>query len=98
MRASFWANARLMGSLCRLKVRAQRSRLAKIDVLRFVAVARVVVDQHSDHTGKRTRDLDFLGAEKGHLVEPEVARRDSRELGVQVGGGGEDAAHHLLGG
>ena len=32
----------------------------------------------------------------GTLVEPEVARGDRGELRVQVGGGAEDAAHHLV--
>ena len=42
-------------------------------------------------------DVQLLGAEEGHVVEAGGARRGGREGAVQVGGGGEDHADHVVG-
>ena len=55
------------------------------------------MDHHPDHARHRAGDRDLPRAEQRHRVEAEVAGGDGGELGVEVVGGGEQAADHRLG-
>src|SRR5947208_1512271 len=100
MRASFSENVTIWknptGLLGVLEVRSQLARLAEVDVLRAVAIVRVVVEEHPDHSFERAGNIHLASAQKRHAVEAEVARRHRRELRVEVARRAEDAAHHLL--
>src|SRR5919199_2349618 len=80
-----------------VEVGSQAPRLAQVDVAGPVVVGRVVVDEHPQHARQRARHRDLARAEQRHAVEADVARRDRGELGVEVGGEREDAAHDVLG-
>jgi len=86
-----------MGVLCRLEVGAQRARLVEVDVLGRVPLGRVVVDEHADDVAEGAGDGHFAGAQQRHATEAQAAGGDRRELGVEVVGEGEDAAHDVVG-
>jgi hypothetical protein len=55
------------------------------------------MDQHPDHARQRARHGDLAGAQQRHALEAERTRGDRGKLGVEVVGGGEDAADDVLG-
>ena len=65
-------------------------------MLGCVALLGVVVDQHADHARQRAGHGDLARAQQRHALEAERARRDRRELGVEVVRRGEDAADDVL--
>jgi hypothetical protein len=66
-------------------------------VLSAVTLAGVVVDQHADDATRGSGHRHLPRAQQRHAVEPELARGDRRELGVEVVGEGEDAADDVVG-
>src|SRR3954447_19599359 len=88
-------NSMAMGLLCRFEVVAEAPRLALVDVRRLVPVVRVVVDQHADDHRQRARHRHLARAQQRHAIEPELARGDRGELGVEVVREREDAAHDV---
>ncbi len=82
--------------LRRVQVDAQLAGIPQVDVRGLVGVVGVVVDQHPDHVRHRLRDGDLLRAQQRHAVEADRAGGDGGELGVEVAGGGEDAADDVL--
>jgi len=65
--------------------------------MRWLNSRRVVVHHHPDHALKRLRHGDLARAQKRHAVEAELPRGDGRELGVEIVGDREEAAHHRRG-
>ena len=63
----------------------------------LIAFAALTVARAGALASFRLGHVDLAGADQRNRVQPEPARGDGRELGVQVGGGGEDAAHDVLG-
>ena len=61
------------------------------------AVGGVAVHEHPDHPRQRARDRDLAGAQQRHPAEADVPGGDRRELGVEVLGEREDAAHEVVG-
>ena len=58
---------------------------------RFVSSSRVVLHEHADHARERAGHVDLAHAEQRHALEADRARRDGRELRVEVVGHREDA-------
>src|ERR671914_1587439 len=69
-------------SLSALEVPAQRDGLAQVNVT--CRAVRVAMHHHANNPRERSRHVDLAGAEERHGAQTHPARRDSRELGVQV--------------
>src|SRR5689334_8404931 len=54
------------------------------------------MEHQPDHARQRPRHLHLARADQRHLAQPDPPRGHRGELGVQVGGAGEDAAHQVV--